>query len=234
MIFAISDLHLPGGTQKPMDVFGAHWAGHFDKIAGDWCARVCADDIVLLPGDLSWAMQLADAQPDLDAVGALPGRKVLLRGNHDYWWSAIGRLRAALPQGMYALQNDAVDLGEAILCGSRGWVVPAPATDAGDIRIYRREVARLALSLQKAEALQRARGGQGRLIAMLHYPPFGERAQATEVTALLTRYGVTDAVYGHLHGPGLAGAFTGTLDGVRYHLTSCDGLQFRLLALAED
>ena len=97
-VFAISDLHLPGGDTKPMDVFGEHWKDHFEKISADWNDRVTARDIVLLPGDLSWAMSLEDAKPDLQAVGALPGRKIILRGNHDFWWSGIGRVRAALPE----------------------------------------------------------------------------------------------------------------------------------------
>lgn len=236
-IFAIGDLHLPGGEKKPMDIFGDHWANHFDKIQSDWTARIGADDLVLLPGDTSWAMRLDAAQEDLDAIGALPGTKVLLRGNHDYWWGSIGRVRAALPEGMHALQNDALAFGDTIVCGSRGWVCPGSAAfGEEDAHIYERELARLVMSLDKAQALARevsARGGSPRVIAMLHYPPFGERAQPTEVTALLSEYGITDAVYGHLHGPGIAGAFEGPLDGVRYHLTSCDALNFQVYPLPD-
>lgn len=237
MIFAISDLHLPGGDKKPMDIFGSHWADHFARIAADWRARVGEDDIVLLAGDTSWAMRLADAREDLWAIGALPGRKVLLRGNHDYWWCSISRLREALPPGMYALQNDALDLGGVIVCGSRGWVMPAsPNATEDDERIYRRELGRLEMSLEAARGLREAAAARGeatRLVAMLHYPPVIERDTGTEVTALLTAYGVEDAVYGHLHGPGIAGAFSGELGGVRYRLTSCDALEFALLALDE-
>ena len=125
-IYAIADLHLPGGDIKPMDVFGAHWAGHFEKISEDWRARVKPEDVVLLPGDISWAMALTDARQDLEAIGALPGSKVLLRGNHDYWWSGIGRVRDILPPDMYAVQNDCLCLNDTLICGTRGWLLPAP------------------------------------------------------------------------------------------------------------
>lgn len=231
-IFAIGDLHLPGGETKPMDIFGPHWANHFDKIKADWTRRVSPGDLVLLPGDLSWAMHLADALPDLHAIAALPGRKVILRGNHDYWWSSISRLRAALPEGMYALQNDAIAFPDAIVCGTRGWVGPwvSNATQE-DERIYARELTRLALSLKAAQKLRQQQPDTP-LLAMLHYPPTGEHGQETEITRLLAEEGVCTAVYGHLHGPGLQNAFQGVVEGVRYHLVSCDGLNFSLLQIA--
>ena len=108
-VYAIGDLHLPA-EQKPMDVFGPHWIDHFQRISEDWRARVSDEDVVLIPGDITWAMQLDAARPDLNAIGALPGRKIITRGNHDFWWSAIGRVRDALPEGMYALQNDGMAL----------------------------------------------------------------------------------------------------------------------------
>lgn len=230
-VYAIGDLHLPGGEAKPMDIFGPHWADHFDRIAEDWHARVKPDDLVLIPGDTSWAMHLAKAREDLLRIGALPGRKVLLRGNHDYWWSSISRVRAALPEGMYALQNDALAFGDVVVCGARGWLCPSASTPLpeNDAKIYCRELSRLALSLEAADAL---RGGMRPwVIAMLHYPPFADKNQPTEVTALLTQHGVEDAVYGHLHGPGLAGAFSGEMAGVCYHQVSCDGLGFVLYPL---
>jgi hypothetical protein len=136
-IFAIGDLHLPGGDDKPMQVFGAHWEGHWEKIRADWRARVTGEDAVLIPGDISWAMHLEDALPDLRAIGELPGRKILLRGNHDYWWGAISRVRDVLPPGMYALQNDALVLDGVAFCGSRGWTYPQNA-DGEDARLYDR------------------------------------------------------------------------------------------------
>lgn len=229
-VYAISDLHLPGGTVKPMDIFGPHWAGHFEKIQEDWRARVLPGDLVLIPGDISWAMLLSQALGDLEAIGRLPGSKVLLRGNHDYWWGSISRVRAALPPGMHALQNDALLFSDVLLCGSRGWLCPGAAPlSTSDAKVYERELARLALSLEAGE--KKAAGRDVWRIAMLHYPPFADKSGPTEVTSLLARHGVEDAVYGHLHGPGLVGAFSGEMGGVRYHQVSCDGLSFRLLKL---
>lgn len=228
-IFAIGDLHLPGGDDKPMQVFGSHWEGYWDRIREDWRARVQAEDIVLIPGDISWAMYLADAVPDLQAIGELPGKKILLRGNHDYWWGAITRVRDALPQGMYALQNDALMMNGVVFCGSRGWTNPLGSTDGEDARLYARELIRLRISLERARQLS----PQGRLIALTHFPPLGENGAQTPVSDLMREFGVGDVVYGHLHGASVRGAFTGTVDGVRYHFVSCDGLGFRLYQLPD-
>lgn len=226
-IFAISDLHLPGGTDKPMHVFGSHWEGHFDRIADDWTARVGEQDIVLIPGDISWAMHMDQAMQDLQAIGTLPGRKILIRGNHDYWWASISRLRERLPAGMYALQNDALVLDELVFCGSRGWTQPQGDQDEENRRIYQRELMRLQLSLAAA----RRKSPTGRLLALCHYPPADGAGRASLVTQLLHQYGVSDAVYGHLHGQALLGAFEGCIDGVRYHCVSCDYLDFQLREL---
>lgn len=230
-VYAISDLHLPGGTVKPMDIFGAHWVNHFERIGDDWRARVLPDDIVLLPGDISWAMQLSQAEEDLFAIAELPGHKVLLRGNHDYWWQSISQLRRMLPPSMHALQNDALVIGDVALCGARGWLCPGTAQlSVEDAKIYNREVKRLELSLLDMHRKTAGIEAPWR-IALLHYPPFSDRTQATDVTELLTAHGVHDAVYGHLHGNALSKAFSGDLDGVTYHQVSCDGLQFTLHAL---
>ena len=195
-VFAIADLHLPA-QQKPMDIFGDHWKDHAQRIFDDWRGRVASGDAVLLPGDLTWAMKLEEALEDLMAIGALPGEKVLLRGNHDYWWNSIGRVRRALPEGMYALQNDSVALGGRLYAGSRGWVLPVPETDAADLRIYQRERLRLEMSLQHARHV----GGDAPITAMMHYPPLTEDEPG--FSDLLERYCVTDCVYGHLHGPAI-------------------------------
>lgn len=226
-IFAIGDLHLPGGDNKPMDVFGPHWAGHFSRIAADWQARVTEEDIVLIPGDISWAMRMEDALPDLRMIGELPGRKVLLRGNHDYWWGSISRLRDVLPRGMYAVQNDALLLNGVAICGTRGWTLP-DGTSPEDEKIYSRELLRMQMSLDRAKAL-----GADRTVVMAHYPPLGENGAETPLSRLLTDAHPDDVVYGHLHGPALRGAVTGIHGGVRYHCVSCDGLQFRLYRLPD-
>lgn len=220
-IFAISDLHLPA-REKPMDIFGAHWENHFERISEDWRARVRDGDIVLLPGDLTWAMRLEDALEDLARVGNLPGRKIILRGNHDYWWGGIGQVRRALPEGMYALQNDALELSGAIFAGSRGWTLPGAETTSEDEKIYLRERLRLELSLNAARRVSTEKP----LIVMMHYPPFS--ASCAGFSDILTAFGANVCVYGHLHGAGLQLAFNGCRDGVVYHQVSCDGLGFRL------
>ena len=225
-IFAIGDLHLPGGDNKPMDVFGAHWEGHFLRIAKDWQEKVGWDDLVLIPGDISWAMQLVPALEDLKMIGALPGKKVIMRGNHDYWWCGIQRLREVLPENMFAIQNDAMRFGDTVVCGSRGWTLPGGSPE--DEKIYNRELIRLELSLQSARKL-----GGSRLVVMMHYPPLGDGGASTKISQLLASYQPDDVVYGHLHGASLRGAVTGVYDGVRYHCVSCDGLKFRLYALPD-
>jgi len=224
-IFGLSDLHLSFSTDKPMDVFGEHWRGHADKMAAAWDAMVGADDVVLCPGDLSWAMKLEEAHKDLAWIGARPGRlKVLTRGNHDYWWSAIGKVRQALPAGVVALQNDAYDLGDVVVCGSRLWTCPGALDwDAHDDKIYLREVERLKLSLEAGKKLAAGRP----LIAAIHYPPFDRNQNDTAYSRLLAEAGVVVCVYGHLHGRRAhKTAFEGERDGVRYHLIACDRLEF--------
>ena len=223
-VFAISDLHLPA-RQKPMDVFGAHWANHFDKISKDWRARVRNEDIVLLPGDLTWAMHLEEAMEDVRRVGELPGKKLILRGNHDYWWSAIGRVRRALPENMFAIQNDAMLLDGILFAGTRGWTIPGADADPDDVRIYNRERLRLEMSMKAARRID----ANAPIVAMLHYPPLMESAKG--FSDILENYGVADCVYGHLHGASIAGAVRGLRGGVRYHQVSCDGLDFKLYLL---
>ncbi len=221
-IWAISDLHLPA-HQKPMDIFGAHWQNHFEHIRANWLEQVDPEDIVLLPGDLSWAMHLEEALDDLKRIGELPGRKILIRGNHDYWWSSIGRVRRTLPEGCYALQNDSLMLENVLFAGSRGWQIPQdPNGEGDDARIYRRERQRLEMSLKHA----RSRSETAPLIAMMHYPPRSE----TEIgfSDIFKEFGVDQVVYGHLHGAALAGAVRGIMDGIIYHQVSCDGLDFQL------
>ena len=226
-VWAISDLHLPA-RQKPMDIFGPQWTNHFERIREDWIGRVQDQDVVLLPGDLSWAMHLEEAQEDLDRIGELPGTKVLLRGNHDYWWSSIGRVRRALREGCFAIQNDSLYLDGVLFAGSRGWQIPGELSgDSDDVRIYLRERQRLEMSLKSA----RARSETAPLIAMMHYPPRSDSAEG--FSDLLKQYGAQDVVYGHLHGAGLVGAIRGEVDGLRYHQVSCDGLDFRLAQILE-
>ena len=178
--------------------------------------------MVLLPGDLTWAMRLEDAMEDIARVGGLPGRKLILRGNHDYWWSAIGRVRRALPEGMYALQNDSLELDGVLYAGSRGWTLPPYAQDEDDKRIYERERLRLEMSLKHA----RSRSKGAPLVVMTHYPPLTEACEG--VSDLLEAYGACACIYGHLHGAALSGAFRGVRNGITTTRPSCDGLGFKL------
>ena len=228
-VYAIGDLHLPAGNDKPMDIFGAHWEHHFERICDDWLRNVGADDVVLLPGDISWAMRLAEARQDLDAIGRLPGAKVITRGNHDYWWNSISRVREALSGNTYALQNDAIRLGNALIAGTRGWILPAEGVAEDDIRIFNRECTRLRLSLESARRLD----ARAQIVCMLHYPPLTESFRDNSMTRILREFGVSHVVYGHLHGPSLAGAFRGDDCGIEYHQVSSDGLGFKLHKVCE-
>lgn len=231
-LFAIGDLHLSGGDDKPMDVFGPQWDRHFFHIRENWLQQVTAEDTVLIPGDISWAMQLKDAMADLEEIGRLPGRKILCKGNHDYWWNSISRVRSVLPEGMTALQHSAADLGNMVVCGTRGWMIPTADTplSAQDEKICRREAERLRLALD--EASEKADGRP--LVVMTHYPPLLTGETDTIFTALLEEYHVHTAVYGHLHGAGIQNGFTGESRGVRYHLVSCDSIGFSPKLILEE
>ena len=168
-VYAISDLHLSAACDKPMDVFGKAWENYFDIICDDWRHKVDDDDVVLLPGDFSWAMRMEDALPDFQAVATLPGRKVILRGNHDYWWNTLSQVRNSIPQGFYALQNDCIRFGDVLICGTRGWICPdGDNLSADDKKIYLRETERLKLSLA---AMQKQRQPSDKVVAIMHYPP---------------------------------------------------------------
>ena len=219
-IYAIADLHLSLTSEKPMDVFGEAWRGHAEKLERNWRERVKDDDLVLISGDISWAMQLSAALPDLSFIGDLPGRKILLKGNHDYWWSAIGRVRSSLPFGMRALQNDSIVEGEVGICGTRGWLCPGNSNfNADDQKIYARELDRLTLSLNSLPSVETK-------IAMLHFPPFLDKEKGSGFTERLEQAGVRIAIYGHLHGDANRYAFEGERNGIVYHCVAADKLDF--------
>ena len=224
-VFAIGDLHLPGHDTKPMDIFGSHWENHFQRICENWRRMITPEDIVLLPGDTSWAMQIMDVVDDLNAVDALPGKKLLLRGNHDYWWSSLTKLAQVLPPGFQVIQNNAISMGGYIFAGSRGWIFPTAQTPLGeqDEKIFRRELIRLEMSLQAAVKLRKA---EEPIIVMTHYPPLFADGLDTDWTRLLESYPVEQVVYGHLHGAGIRVGFNGEHGGIQYRLVSCDALDF--------
>jgi predicted phosphohydrolase len=218
-LFAISDLHLGFAVDKPMDRFGPQWIDHAARVARAWRERVGVDDTVLVCGDTSWAMRLEEARPDLDFLGELPGRKILLRGNHDYWWGSLAKVRRALPAGIEPLQNGSLEAAGWVICGSRGWLLPTPASSPEDVAIYHRELGRLRLSLESA------RPGLPRL-AMLHYPPWMPGLGTTEVVDLLQAFEVQVCVYGHLHALEPGTYPEGLHDGIRYHCVSVDLVDF--------
>lgn len=195
-LLAIADPHLSSADPKPMTVFGRGWEGHPRVLFDRWPQVVRPEDWVIVAGDISWALRLDGALPDLRAIAALPGRKVLLRGNHDYWWPGIGKLRAALPEGMLAIQNDSVLIGDTAVAGTRGWTAPGSEDfTADDARIFDREVERLRL------ALGTLRGKPyRRLVVALHFPPTNPRFEPNGITDLLETARPDAVVYGHLHG----------------------------------
>ena len=236
-VFALGDLHLDGKQNKPMDVFGERWMNHRERIFGNWERLVSAEDCVLIPGDFCWAMQLADALDDLLSVSDLPGEKLIIRGNHDYWWASPTKMRELLPRNLRMLQNDAADMGPFICCGTRGWLLPGSTEfKQNDEKIYRRELLRLELSLNAAQRLAKRGGDEGEtkpIIAMLHYPPLPESGESTGFSELLERFGVSKTVYGHLHAQSCRTAFEGEKSGVEYTLVSADHLDFCPKLLAE-
>lgn len=228
-VFSISDLHLSINSDKPMDIFGPVWENYLEEIEASWDSLVSDDDIVLIPGDISWAMYLKDAVADLKYISHFKGKKVLLRGNHDYWWKSISELRRNLPENMYAVQNDAIKFENVIICGSRGWVVPETTHKSEeDEKIYKRELIRLELSLKEATTL---RQDGDVLICLTHYPPFNSRHEDSDFTRLMEKYGVNKAVFGHLHSYDKRQALTYSKNGIDYFLTSCDLVKNQLVRI---
>lgn len=225
-ILAIGDLHLSGFSPKPMDIFGEHWADHWENIKSNWKDIVGGNDLVLLPGDLSWALKLAEAAVDIREICELPGKKVLIKGNHDFWWSSLAQVRTLLSNGTEAMQNNSYTFGDYVIAGSRGWT--CPGTNAYDPEIdeklYIREAGRLELSLKHARKI----APKAKLIGMMHFPPSNKDGSKTLYTQLFEKYGAAHVVYGHLHSASIKSALSGIIRGVSYSLVSCDALDFKL------
>ena len=230
-IFAISDLHMSVNNPKPMDIFGPVWDNYLDDIWADWAKKVTADDIVIVAGDISWAMTLENSKADLDLIAKNAGKKIIIRGNHDYWWSSISKIRNILESDMYAIQNDCLKFGDTIFCGTRGWSVPegyAPQSPQNQ-KILDREVIRLELTLKAAKEQQK--DGE-KIICIMHYPPFNNRQHDSAFTKLIEHYGVHSVVYGHLHGAKyVKNPIKLVKNGITYYLTSCDMLQNKLIEI---
>lgn len=228
-LFAISDLHLSFGVDKPMDIFGPQWVGHADRMREAWDSMVGPDDWMLVGGDTSWGLDLAEAKPDLDWLGARPGRKVLIKGNHCTWWQSRSKVEKVLHPSIRLLQNDAVELPDGtVVIGTRLWDPPdVPWADPQAATVFARELERLKLSIQAGRKLGGCVPGGKRTIALVHYPPRFSDGRETGAVPMLQEAQVRVCVYGHLHGKDHRFGFQGEAGGIRYHLASVDAIDFR-------
>ena len=228
-IFAISDLHLCISGAKPMEIFGDGWSGYLEKIKSDWNSKVGDDDIVLVAGDISWAMKLEEAKLDIKYFDDLKGKKIFVRGNHDYWWQSISNVRRELGDNMYALQNDAIKIDKYIFCGTRGWNVPENGfLDEQDEKIYKREVLRLEMALDCAKRLYE---DGDTIICMLHYPPFNHNKVCSDFVSLMQKYNAKICVFGHIHSHKGNYNIYENLHGIDFYLTSCDLTENKLVKI---
>ncbi len=238
-IFAIGDLHLSflkrvdpaawdcARVYKPMDVFGEEWREHYRKIYENWLDSIKAGDIVLMPGDISWALKLAQAKFDLEFLGLLPGTIICVSGNHDYWWQSLAQVRAALPGNMAVIQNDHVLAGAIAICGSRGWRLPGSQYFTGDdMKIYRRELIRMDNSLGSVD-LKKVKD----IIVLTHFMPVAEDHEKNEFIEMFQKYGVSTVVYSHLHGRAARLRLPENAWGINFHLASADFLDFKPLLI---
>lgn len=225
-VFSISDLHLSSDDKKPMDIFGAGWENHFEKIKADWLSKVEDCDIVLICGDISWGNKLEEGIADLQALKGLPGRKIFIRGNHDFWWNGITKLRSAAPDNSFVfLQNDCVKIDNLVIFGSRGWTCPGSADfTETDRKLYLREVERFKLCLA---SVNKVKSEGDALLAMVHFPPFSPKFPDNEFTEIFEKNGVEKVIFGHIHGDTFFPLRT-QKNGVEYILTSCDKVGFKL------
>jgi len=223
-VFAIGDLHLEGGTGKTMDRFGDIWIGHDRKIFEAWDRIGSGDDLLILAGDTTWAAKLDAALPDLERIGQMKGRKIIIKGNHDYWWETKSKLIKALPPSIVPIQSDAVAIDGVALAGTRGWTCPGTEgfTDE-DLKIYRREVGRLRLALERLAA---RKTDYDHLIVALHYPPTNGQQDTSDFTRLIDEFKADACVYGHLHGEWTREGLTGKRGSATYHLVSADFVNF--------
>ena len=233
-LFALADPHLGLTVDKPMHIFGAHWQNHETLLRENWLDTVGSDDTVLIAGDISWAMHLHEVIADLRFLDQLPGEKILLRGNHDYWWASMNKLQELCERedfrSLRFLRNNSLLLRNGdVVCGTRGWLLPDdPEFSADDLKIYQREIGRLDLSLQAASKIRRE---GSRLIACLHYPPFNREYQPNEITDRLSAAGADLCVYGHIHGERARSRPPVVIGPTKYYLTSADAIAFKPLRL---
>lgn len=230
-LFALGDPHLSfdkdGNEYKPMGIFGDTWQNHGEKIRMHWLSLISEEDVVLLPGDISWAMTLEEFQPDLEFLASLPGRKIIAKGNHDLWWDSLSKIRKILPEGFDVLQNNSFVFGDTAVCGTRGWMCPETAedgtpifSDPHDEKIFQRELGRLKLSLDSVPKHIPNK------IVMLHYPPVNGKLEKSALVELMEQYGVDTCLYGHLHSYAMHNSLNGEHWGIQFQLVSADYLGF--------
>lgn len=220
MIYGLADLHLDHTNEKSMEIFGPRWNDYQNRIFENWESQVTEADLVLVPGDISWGLRLEDAKPDLERINNLPGKKILLRGNHDYWWQSLNKLNGLGLDTLFFLQNNSYYFKGVNIAGTRGWI-PRDASELGENHetIFKRELIRLDLSLKSID-------NTDEIIAMLHYPPFERDGQPNEFHDILKHYRVIKCVYGHLHSEGLSAVVEGVFDGIDYRCLSADYIDF--------
>ena len=221
-LYAIGDLHLCLGAPKPMDIFGGAWVGYMQKLQ-DGVSMIGPEDTTVLLGDLSWALDLEHAKEDFAWIDQIPGRKIILKGNHDYWWSTASKFYKFCAENAFSdqwiLNNNHYEYEGIAICGTRGWFFEEDRSGEHDEKIFKRELLRLEASLQSAGDLPK--------IVFLHYPPRYKGYECPEILELLKRYEVRSCYYGHLHGPSHALAMEGLWDGIDYKLVAADKLNFR-------
>lgn len=221
-LYAIGDLHLSLGAAKPMDVFGGNWVGYMDKLK-EGLSVIQPEDTTVLLGDLSWALDLQGARADFEWIDAIPGRKIILKGNHDYWWSTASKFYKFCEVNGYSnqfiLNNNHYEYEGWAICGTRGWFFEEERSGEHDEKVFKRELIRLETSLKSAGELPK--------MVFLHYPPRYKGYQCDEILALLEKYEVRRCFYGHLHGPSHKLAMEGLWDGTEFRLVSADFLDFK-------
>ena len=220
-LYAIGDLHLCLGAEKPMDIFGGAWVGYMDKLRDGLSCITDADTTVLL-GDLSWALDMQSAREDFAFINEIPGRKIILKGNHDYWWSTAAKFNKFCADNgftnMHLLNNNFFEYGDYAICGTRGWFFEENRSGEHDEKVFKRELIRLEASLKAA--------GEKEKIVFLHYPPRYKGYTCEEILELLRQYEVKQCFYGHLHGPSHKLAMEGLWDGTEFRLVSADYINF--------
>lgn len=224
-LYTLADLHLATGVPKPMDVFGGRWQGYTDKIIRNWRALVGPEDTIVLGGDISWGISLAEAKSDFALLESLPGRKIILKGNHDLWWETVTKMNRFLAENGFRsiafLHNNSFRYRQIALCGTRGWPFGEDDHDARNGKIFRRELLRLETSLKAGAA-----ASPEEIICFLHYPPLYASFRCEAIVTLLQRYAVRRCFYGHLHSDSLRLAVEGLHDGIQWRLVSGDHVDF--------